>query len=126
MKRMIAYRFFWTDLYNLLKSNQKIKTHFEAVKQERINGFLFVCTFFINQHTLTKPSFPDEYRFLSERMIEYSNTWLYASSLYENKQQDQETISHASFHLLSMMYPYLTSSGQQEFQDLYPRFFPPK
>jgi AcrR family transcriptional regulator len=124
MERMIAYRFFWTDLYNLLKSNDRIRTHFEAVKEERINGFLFVFAFFVNQNILQKPSFPDEYRFLSERMIDYSNTWLYASSLYEHKQQDQEIIGDASFHLLSMMYPYLTNSGQREFQQLYSSFFP--
>ena len=30
LDRMIAYRFFRTDLYNLLRSNEKIKAHFEV------------------------------------------------------------------------------------------------
>ncbi|MEL6256851.1 MAG: TetR/AcrR family transcriptional regulator, partial [Bacteroidota bacterium] len=42
MMRMIEYRFFWTDLYFLLKSNEKIGIHFEKVKTDRINGYELV------------------------------------------------------------------------------------
>lgn len=29
MERMLYYSFFWTDLYNLLRANKKIKKHFK-------------------------------------------------------------------------------------------------
>ena len=47
MIRMIDYRFFWTDLYFLLKSNQKIRTHFEEAKMERTAGYTFLFNFLI-------------------------------------------------------------------------------
>lgn len=123
MERMIEYRFFWTDLYNLLRSSVKIKNHFESVKNDRIKGYLFVFEYFITHCVLKKASFREEYVLLIERMIEYSNTWLYASILYENKKKSEDIIKQASFQLLLMMYPYLTSSGKKEFRNLDPYYF---
>ena len=119
MKRMVEYRFFWTDLYNLLRSNVKIKNHFEAVKNDRIKGYLFVFEYFLNHGILKKESFRKEHLLLIEKMIDYSNTWLYASILYGNNRNTSEIINHASFHLLLMMYPYLTTSGKREFRNLH-------
>lgn len=123
MERMVEYRFFWTDLYNLLRSSKKIKDHFEAVKKDRIKGYFFVFECFNNQSVLKKATFHKEYKLLIERMIEYSNTWLYYSILYENKKNSEDIIKQASFQLLLMMYPYLTSSGKKEFRNLHPYYF---
>lgn len=41
MKRMVEYRFIWTDLYNLLKNNDKIFAHFSAVNKKRLAGTYF-------------------------------------------------------------------------------------
>ena len=123
MQRMIDYCFFWTDLYYLLKSNGKIKKHFIAVKTERVDGYKMVFEVLMNQKILKKTSFANEHRFLIQRMIDYSNTWLYASQLYDTKKNSIEMIRTASFQLLSMLYPYLTTLGQQHFQDLFADFF---
>lgn len=122
MERMIEYSFFWTDLYNLLKSNQKIQEHFEHVRQDRINGYLYLFKFFVNLGILEKSSYPEEYRFLAERIIDYSNTWIYSSQLYTNDQNNQQLIPKASFHLLSMLHPYLSPKGKDKFRDLHTEF----
>ncbi|MCH2044640.1 MAG: TetR/AcrR family transcriptional regulator [Saprospiraceae bacterium] len=122
MRRMLEYSFFWTDLYNLLKSNQKIRAHFERVRKDRINGYLYLFNFFIEISILNKPSYSEEYRFLAERMINYSNTWIYSSQLYTNERSNQQLIQKASFHLLSMLYPYLSSTGKEEFDKLHQSF----
>ncbi|MEM6263257.1 MAG: TetR/AcrR family transcriptional regulator [Bacteroidota bacterium] len=120
MERMIAYRFFWTDLYNLLRANKKIRAHFEAVRKERLMGYQYVFNFFINQNLMKPASFEKEYQFLAERMMGYSNTWLYASGLYMHEKEETELVPEASFQLLSMMYPYLKASGKHEFRGLFP------
>ncbi|MEL7120358.1 MAG: TetR/AcrR family transcriptional regulator [Bacteroidota bacterium] len=122
MERMLEYRFFWTDLYFLLKSNPELSAHFTKAKEERINGYKAVFASLIHQNILQKPSFPKEYLFLAHRMIDYSNTWLYASELYDNNKTHDEIIQLASFQLLSMLYPNLTSMGQEEFKSLYSGF----
>jgi AcrR family transcriptional regulator len=123
MDRMIEYRFFWMDLHYLLKANKKIRTHFERVKNDRINGYAFVFQSLIRDKVLTPPSFPQEHELLIKRMIDYSNTWLYASSLYEIGKK-QNIIEEASFSLMSMLYPYLTVAGQETFRAIYPGNFP--
>ena len=122
MVRMVDYRFFWTDLYYILKSNQKIKAHFEEAKQARMDGYYFTFDSLISQKIIKPASFPKEYAFLMERMIDYSNTWIYSSVLYENEKRMGELIEKASFQLLTMLYPFLTDSGREEFRRLYPAF----
>jgi len=122
VERMLEYQFFWTDLYNLLQINEKMKTHFQAVLEERIKGYQFVFKQLIKQELLNAPSFPQEYLFLSQRMIDYSNTWLYASSLYEQEKSGAELMEQFSFNLLSMLYPYLTEEGKRRFENIYGAF----
>ncbi|MEO1216809.1 MAG: TetR family transcriptional regulator [Bacteroidota bacterium] len=123
MMRMIEYRFFWTDLYFLLKSNEKIGIHFEKVKTDRINGYELVFNSLIQKEILHISSFPREHQFLIEGMIDYSNTWLYASSLYKSTNSHIEIVDEASFRLLFKLYPYLTKMGKRHFKNLYPGFF---
>lgn len=123
MKRMIEYRFFWTDLYFLLKANKKIRTHFEEAKIERKAGYRFVFDILIASNILKKPSFTEEYSILIDRMIDYSNTWLYASLLYKIRKNKVDVTKDSSFRLLSMMYPYLADEGQKDFRTMFPSFF---
>lgn len=123
MERMIDYRFFWSDLHYLLKSSPKIKSHFVAVRAERVNGYQVVFGVLIKQAVLEPASFPQEHFFLGNRMITYSNTWLYASELYSNDNSHIKTTRQATFHLLSMIYPYLTTKGKKQFQLLFKEFF---
>ncbi len=123
MQRMVEYRFFWTDLYHLQKSNEKIKAHFESIKKERIKGYQFLFEYFIKRNILKKPTFSNEYNQLIERMLDYSNTWLYASALYDNNNSTDDIIERSSFHLLSMLYPYLTSQSKGEFRKMQAHFF---
>ena len=92
MKRMVDYRFFWTDLYNLLQLNDTIRTHFNHAYKERLEGSHFVFTVFKAHNILKEPEFDKEHQFLIERMIGFSNTWLYASNLYKENTIDQAFI----------------------------------
>ncbi len=41
LERMIAYRFFWTDLYYLLRRHPNIKKHFFKAAEARKKGYEF-------------------------------------------------------------------------------------
>ncbi|MEZ5059242.1 MAG: TetR/AcrR family transcriptional regulator [Saprospiraceae bacterium] len=123
MGRMVDYRFFWTDLYHILKTNENIRSHFEKVKADRLNGYQLLFKVLIQQDLLNKNSFKKEYEMLGERMVDYSNTWLYASELYETTKAKNEVIHKAAFQLFSMMIPYMTTEGHLECGALYPDFF---
>ncbi len=121
MIRMVEYKFFWTDLFNLLKHNNNIRKHFEEAYQNRIKGHQFLFKMLITKKLLQEPAFRNEHQFLIERMTDYSNTWLYASSLYEQKEINTTYIEHQANILLSMYYPYLTDLGKKEFRMLIPK-----
>lgn len=118
MIRMVDYRFFWTDLYYLLSINDNIRTHFEQVRQDRENGYHFVFKTLENNQLLQPESYPNERQFLIKRMIDFSNTWLYASHLYRENSTDSKYVETQATILLSILFPYLTKTGKQEFLEL--------
>ncbi|PKV51656.1 TetR family transcriptional regulator [Aquimarina sp. MAR_2010_214] len=122
MKRMIDYKFFWTDLYYLLTVSEKVKKHFQEVYKNRITGCFLLFEKMKKQNLMRDPSFELEYRFLAERMISYGNTWLYSTRLYFDKFNSNHLDNQVNT-LLSMLYPFLTPLGQKEFKKLLPEFF---
>jgi AcrR family transcriptional regulator len=118
MERMVSYQFFWTDLYNILMQNDKIKIHFQNAYEKRKEGSHFLFNIMINKNLLKKSSFKNEYDFLIERMISFSNTWLYTSSLYQKQAINEEYIDKQAIILLSMLFPYLTGLGKSDFEKL--------
>lgn len=120
MLRMIDYKFFWTDLYNLLSVSDKVKRHFQEVYKNRIDGCLVLFEKLKKQELMRSASFKLEYDLLAEQIVNYGNTWLYASNLYA---KNNENIDKAANTLLSFFYPYLTPKGQLEFKNEIPVFF---
>lgn len=123
MTRMVEFKFFWTDLFNLLKQNNNIRKHFEEAYQNRIKGHHFLLKMLRAKNLLQEPTFIKEHQFLIERMTDYGNTWLYASSLYEQNEITTIYIENQANILLSMYYPYLTDLGKEEFKELIPGYF---
>ena len=118
MKRMVDYRFFWTDLYNLLQLNETIRSHFNDAYTKRLTGFHFVFNTLIEKKILKEPEFDGEHQLLRERMIGFSNTWLYASTLYKENRIDQSFIETQSNNLILMLYPNLTDLGKGQLRKL--------
>ena len=122
MQRMYEYRFFWTDLYNLLRINDKIKSHFLDVYSKRVGGYNFLFSSFIDMNILKPFELENEKDALIERMIAYSNTWLYHSFVYHDKIKKEFIEVHA-YRLLVMLFPYLTNMGKEQFKTLFSDFF---
>lgn len=123
MERMVDYKFFWTDLYNILSLSKKIKTHFNTVYNRRKKGLNFVFDSFINSAILNAFEVEQERDFLIERMINFGNTWLYASVLYEEKKLTTLYITSQTNTLMFLLYPYLTHKGKTEIKTLIPKYF---
>mgnify|MGYP000244670743 CR=1 FL=1 len=115
--RMVRYRFFWTDLYNLLKLNSKIKIHFQGVYFKRYQGAEQLFDFLIKSEIMNEFKFDREKTFLIERMISFGNTWLYNSALYD-KAIDNDYLELQANNMLAMLYPYLSNWGKQSYNKL--------
>lgn len=117
MYRMVDYTFFWTDLYNILRLNRNIKHHFKKVYQKRFNGYEFLFSYLIEKGLMKEFEGVKEREFLIERLIGFSNTWLYNSNLYEQDIDDQY-IELQCDNLMMMFYPYLTATGKTEYNNI--------
>jgi AcrR family transcriptional regulator len=122
LKRMVDYRFFWTDLYNLLRLNKEIKEHYEDAYEKRFKGFIFLFQYLNEKGVMRDFEFKKESLLLAERIIGFSNTWLYNSFVYDIK-IDDEYIERQTNNLLMMLYPYLTDLGKDQFKRLVPELF---
>ena len=115
MERMVDYRFFWTDLYHILQLNNEIKLHFEKVYHDRMNGYGFLF------QTLNKLGFLKSFeslkeeQLLVERMLGFSNTWLY-NSILNQKEITKSYIELQAESLMFMLYPYLFEKGKIDFK----------
>lgn len=123
MERMLDYRFFWSDLYYLLQSSASIRNHFQKVREDRMQGYRYVFSILKTQNILRKDGMPLEESFLIQRMIDYSNTWIYISFLYSHKMTENELIQQSCFQLMSMMDMYYTESGKKQFILLFNGFY---
>lgn len=122
MKRMLDYTFFWTDLYHLLSISDKVKSHFHEVYKKRIAGCCLLFQKMKEKDLMVDASFAYEYSFLAERMINYGNTWLYSSRLYPKKDESLDLAHHVNVYL-SILHPFLTKKGKEEFRKVLPKFF---
>ena len=109
MERMVDYHFFWTDLYNLLRLNSNIKSHFQEVYTSRFNGYSFLFKNLLEKKIILKFESDKQKTILIEQMISYSNTWLYNSFLYDKK-ITKKYIELKADSLLYMLYPFFPSN----------------
>jgi len=121
MKRMYTYRFFWTDIYNLLRVNPTIEEHFKAVYEQRVQGCLFLFQIFQTQGLLTRESYKKEHQLLAEQMIHFGNTFWYGTVLYDYNLV--ENITKGTNQYIAILYPYLTRKGKEELRIILPDFF---
>ncbi len=122
MERMIEFRFFWTDLYNLLSSNSMIRNHFEEVYLNRLNGYKYLFGYLIQDEIMMPQLNSNEYDVLAKLLIDFSNTWIYSSQLYEKPLLRKSDVKDQAFRLLFMLYPYLTKKGKADFHTTFPNF----
>ncbi|MEZ5004762.1 MAG: TetR/AcrR family transcriptional regulator [Chitinophagales bacterium] len=115
LERMISYRFFWTDLYNILRQNEAIRSHFEKAYLRRFQGYEQLFAYLNHQGLMKDFEFEKEASLLIEGMIGFSNTWLYNSLVY-NKNGVELDAEQPTLQLISMLYPYLTNQGKAEFR----------
>lgn len=114
LQRMFDYRFIWTDLYNLLRINEKIKEHFDKVYHDRYKGTAFLLNYLQEKEWMSDFSSTQEMDLFIQRFIALNNTSLYNSFIYHNK-MDENELQTLCKQLMYIFYPYLTDSGKKEF-----------
>jgi AcrR family transcriptional regulator len=122
MERMMNYKFIWTDLFNILKANDKISAHFNKVYPKRISGNAFLFDRLQKMQFMRTANFQNEYQILAERMVNFGDTWIYTSEVY-NRSSSKKHLEGQVNAMLTIIYPYLTRKGVLELRKACPKLF---
>jgi len=122
MERMLNYKFIWNDLFNILQSNDKIRAHFNKVNPKRISENVFLFDQLQKMQFTRIANFQNEYEMLAERMVNFGDTWIYTSEVYK-RSSSKKYLERQVNAMLTIIYPYLTRKGIQEFEKSFPKWF---
>ncbi len=122
MKRMVDYKFIWTDLFNILRANDKIQSHFTTAHQTRLAGNKYLFNALCSDGLMKPTAFNKEYDVLAEQFVNFGNTWIYTSEVYHESYSEAYLQKQANA-MLGLFYPYLTEKGMEEFKKLVPSWF---
>lgn len=111
---MVDYKFFWTDLYNLVPLSQKVQEHFKSVYQNRVNGYNVVIQALCDRRMMSEIKNINEKTLLIKNLIDRGNTWLYSAELY-GESVDAKLLNEQINRLALPLLPHLTRKGKKEF-----------
>jgi len=116
MLNFYEYRFLMRDMYFIFRENDKIKQHYLELQKMRKEQFKMLFKTMIESQILRSEEFPDEYERLYERMNILGDNWINAFELL--KKNVEEPVKYYQLLLFEAIYPYLTSKGKAEFNEL--------
>lgn len=116
IRYLYAYRFLMRDLYQIMKSNNKIHNHYMQLQKLRLVQFNQVFQNLIGQGIVRPEAFNNEYKRLSVRMNILGDNWINAQELLNNEVDDP--VQYYQSLLFEVIYPYLTKKGKKEYSKI--------
>ena len=114
-KNLFEYRFFMIDFIHVLRSNPKIKKHYEALSAKRMEHLTGMIQNFVDGGMIREEELPKEYEYLLLRTQIFSDFWI--ASLGTTK--EEVMLKHTRIYtemFLQSLYPYLTVKGKKAFK----------
>lgn len=115
----LKYRFCMIDFVQLMRTQPKIKAHFNELMEFRKIQFSALFQKGVEQGILMPEPFPGLYQMVGLNMSIHGDYWLsHAEVLFPNSNQQALEIYSASSRLL--LFPYLTDESKIQFMKLFP------
>lgn len=107
------YRFLLQDLFKICRENEIIRQHYIGLQQQRKKQFLYLFENLIQIGIMRVAEYEREYEQLYLRMQIVGDNWINTQVvLYPTLEYP---IDYFNKVLISMLYPYLTAKGKEEF-----------
>ena len=114
MLDLYMYRFIMLDFVQIMRENEKIKNHFQELKQEREKQFLSFFDILITSGLMRKELLPNEYKNLYIRLQVLGDFWISSAEIDKIK-LTKKSITKYSEIMNQTIYPYLTEKGKSEY-----------
>lgn len=106
------YRFLLQDLFKICRENETIRQHYMELQVQRKQQFFYLFDSLVQAGIMRAAAYTAEYEQLYLRMQIVGDNWINTQViLYPELEQP---IQYFNDVLISMLYPYLTSSGKEE------------
>ncbi len=117
MSNFFEYRFFLLDFVQIMRENEKVKTHYLELSTQREQQFSMLFNLLIENDLMRKEMLPNEYKNLYKRFQMLSEFWVSDAEIHNSK-ITKKTISIYSEILTQAIFPYLTIKGQKEYHSI--------
>jgi len=114
---IFEYRFIFLDFVHLMKSNQKVATHYKELLKFRKLQFIQIIEMLKMQGVFREEALPDEYEKLYGRIQVYSDFYLSSVEIIEGGVTEIHK-THYKTNIQYAIYPYLTEKGRTEFANM--------
>lgn len=111
------YRFIFLDFVHLMKSNQKIATHYKELLGIRKLQFMQIIEVLKNQEIFRNEELPNEYENLYARIQVFSDFYLSSVEIIEGGVAEIHKTSYKN-KIQYAIYPYLTNKGRDAFSKM--------
>lgn len=115
MLDLYMYRFIMLDFVQIMRENEKIKNHFQELKQQREKQFLSFFDILITSGLMRKELLPNEYKNLYIRLQVLGDFWISSAEIDKIK-LTKKSITKYSEIMNQTIFPYLTEKGKSEYQ----------
>lgn len=114
-KNLFENRFFMIDFIQVLRSNKKIKRHFKALSEKRLEQSKMMIDAMIKKGLMRKEELPCEYEHLYRRMQLFGDFWIASVGTTNEDVMLKHTRAYTEMFMQSI-YPYLTDKGKKDFK----------
>lgn len=116
MESFFEYRFFMLDFVQIIRENDKIKTHYLEVTKRREGQFIMLSNFLVDKEIMRKEVLPNEYVYLFKRFQISSDFWISSAAITESR-LNKKMIKEYSNIINQAIFPYLTEKGKKAYYD---------
>ena len=114
---IFEYRFIFLDFVHLMKSNQKVATHYKELLGIRKLQFMQIIEVLKMQDIFRQEELPNEYENLYGRIQVFSDFYLSSVEIIEGGVEEVHK-THYKTNIQYSIYPYLTSKGRAAFAEM--------
>lgn len=117
MESFFEYRFFMLDFVQVMRENEKVKTHYLALTQTREEQFIHLFKGLANTGIMRDELLPNEFLFLYKRFQILGDFWISSAEVTHN-QLEKKLLKEYAQVISQSIFPYLTEKGKLEYFEI--------
>ena len=116
--QLYEHRYLMADFMAIMRKYPNIEEHYRALVEQRKRQFIHVIDILKKTGILKDELPPHQYGNLIEQFYVFSDAWIGQAEVFLKEATHEEKVKHYSQLAFSMIAPYLTSLGWQQYEQV--------